>query len=148
MEQPASSPAGGSKAQANLTVEACITLLAALFALAALDDITTDNATTGFRLEYRLLACCALWLLFFVFQLWRKGRRVLACLSLLMLAGAAWVASDGIGHKNAGGWSVFWTEYSVITIAWFWYVLVSAGLLVQAFRSQGAAAFFGAPGRG
>jgi hypothetical protein len=134
MEQSGRQPNGGMAAPACLAVEASVTLLGALFAFLALDDITTDNATTGFRPEYRMLACCGIWLLFFLFQLWRKGRRMLAGLSALLLCAAAWVTIDGIGHKNAGGWSVFWPEYSVILVAWLWFMAIAIMLLAQAFR--------------
>lgn len=127
----------------SLAAEASLTLLGAVFAFMALDDITTDNATTGFRPEFGLLACWAAWLLFFVFQLWRKGRRLLAGVSLLLLCAGAWVASDGLGHRNAGGWRVFWAEYSVILTAWLWFTTVALMLLAQAFRGKGAAATSG-----
>jgi len=134
MPQPTPAPTVAAATRASLAIEALVTLVAALLALLALDDITTDNATTGFRPEYRLLAFCGAWVLCFVIQLWRKHRRVLAMISLLLLGAAAWVTQDGLGHKNAGGWSIFWPEYSVVVIAWLWYVAVAAILLRQAFR--------------
>ena len=132
----------GGAAPARRVAEACVTLVAMLFALLALDDITTDNATTGFVPEYTLLAIAGAWLVVFAIQLWRKHRRVVAAVSLVVVAAAAWAAGDGLGHKHAGGWSVFWPDYSVITIAWLWFAAVSARLLVQAFRGAGPA---GAP---
>ena len=142
MDQHSRAIAGGGAAPARLGVEACVTLVAMLFALLALDDITTDNATTGFVPEYTLLAIAGAWMVVFAIQLWRKHRRVVAAVSLVVVAAAAWAAGDGLGHKNAGGWSNFWPEYSVITIAWLWFAAVSARLLVQAFRGAGPA---GAP---
>ena len=134
MEQPSHTAAAVGIVPSSLAVEASVTLVAALFSLLALDDITTDNATTGFKPEYRLLAVCGAWLLLFVLQLWRTHRRTLAAVSLALVAAAAWVVSDGLGHKNAGGWSVFWAEYSLVTIAWLWFTAVSVTLLARAFR--------------
>jgi hypothetical protein len=147
MEHSVHPPNGGPTAPAGLAGAAFITLLGALFAFLALDDITTDNATTGFRPEFRLLGCVGAWLLFFVFQLWRNGRRVLAGLSVLLLCAGAWAAGDGIGHKNAGGWSVFWAEYSVILLAWLWFAATAIVLLAQAVRRAGDATVVRAPSR-
>ena len=63
MEQNSRAIAGGAAAPAGLGVEACVTLVAMLFAWLAFDDITTDNATTGFVPEYTLLAAAGAWLL-------------------------------------------------------------------------------------
>jgi len=52
--------AGLSRSQ--LLRDALLTLTAVLFAFAALDDITTDNATT-FTSEWLGLGVCAAWLL-------------------------------------------------------------------------------------
>jgi len=137
MAKPATS-AEGTPAPASLAVEATLTLVAMLFALLALDDITTDNST-GFRPEYTLLAFAGAWLLVFVIQVWRKGRPRLAGLSLVALLAAAWVSLDGLGHKRDGGWSVFWLEYSVVLIAWLWFATLSVALLVRAYRGGTAA---------
>ena len=131
--------AGGEAAPARLGVEACVTMVAMLFALLALDDITTDNATTGFVPEYTLLAIAGAWLLVFAIQLWRKHRRVVAAVSLVLVAAAAWVAADGLGHRSAGGWSAFWPEYSAVSVAWLWLTAISVRLLAQALRGAGAA---------
>ena len=135
------------KAPGDFAVEAFVTLVAALFAFLALDDITTDNATTGFRPEYTILTFCGIWLLLFGIQLWRKGLRRMAGVSLLLLGGAWWVTRDGLGHKNAGGWSVFWPEYAVVCAAWLWFTANAAMLLAREFRSAGAAAASGSAGR-
>lgn len=138
MNHPSRTIAAGRSVRTSLAVEASITLLVALFTLLALDDITTDNSTTGFVPEYSLLALAGAWLLFFECQLWRKGRRILAGVSLLLLVSAAWVVRDGIGHKNAGGWSLFWPEYSVITVAWIWFAGVAVWLLAQGLGGGGS----------
>jgi hypothetical protein len=139
MEQPTGTPTRAAAAVGSLAVEAFVTLVAALFALLALDDITTDNATTGFKPEYWLLALCGAWVLCFVVQLWRNHRRVPAMISLLLLGAAAWVSADGIGHKRDGGWNVFWPEYSVIVVAWLWFLAAAVILLRQAFRRASSA---------
>jgi len=134
------SRASAAPAQPSLIVEAFVTIVAALLSLLALDDISTDNATTGFKPEYRLLAFCGAWALCFVVQLWRTHRRVLAMTSLLLLGAAAWVSVDGIGHKRDGGWGVFWPEYAVLTLAWTWFTALAGALLVQSFRGARPAA--------
>lgn len=131
----------------SFAVEAFVTLVAALFALLALDDITTDNATTGFRPEYTILAFCGIWLLLFGTFLWRKGRRRMAGVSLLLLGAAWWVTRDGLGHKSTGGWNVFWPEYAVVCAAWLWFTAIAATLLARALRSAGAAAASVSSGR-
>lgn len=147
MSQAGDSARGGSHVPAELFIEASVTLLATLFACLALDDITTDNATTGFVPEYTFLVICGAWGLFFGFRLWAVGRRALSAGSLLLLGAAAWVARDGIGHKYAGGWSAFWPEYSTITITWLWFTAVAVVLLARAVRGESTAAASGASGR-
>lgn len=124
-------------ARGGLTVEAGLTLVVMVFALLALDDITTDNST-GFRPEYTLLAFAGAWLLVFAIQLWRKGRPSLAGISLIALLAAAWVTQNGLGHIRDGGWRVFWPEYSVIVIAWLWFAALAAALLGQVLRRAGS----------
>ena len=48
------------------------TLLAAILAWMALDDITTDTSTRNFMLERIMLVGCGLW---FVYVAWRLVRR-------------------------------------------------------------------------
>lgn len=138
MEQPTGTPTRAAAAPAGLAVEAFVTLAAVIFVMLALDDITTDNST-GFRPEYTLLTLTGAWLLVLVVQLWRKGRPSLASISLIALLVAAWVSADGIGNKRDGGWSVFWPEYSVIVIAWLWFLAVAISLLRQVFRRSSPA---------
>jgi len=135
MEHARTAPVTRAAATASLLVEALATLVAMFIAAMALDDITTDNST-GFRPEYTILALVGAWLVVFVVQLWRRGRAVLAGVSLLVLLAAAWVSVDGIGHMRDGGWSVFLREYAVITIAWVWCTAVAVALLTQAFRGR------------
>ena len=100
-----------------------VTLAAMVMALLALEDITTDNATQ-FPLEYRILAVCAVWLLFVAWATFRSGSRVNPALTLASLAAATWLAAGGIGHKRDGGWAVFWPQYVVLLWAWIHGVVV------------------------
>ena len=103
------------------SAEGAVTIGLAVLAALALDDITTDNST-GFRPEYTLLAVCAVWCLFLAFDLLKQGHRRLGTTSIVAIASAVWVASDGLGHTRDGGWSVFWAEYTVMLVAWLWFL--------------------------
>lgn len=112
-------------------VTAGLVVLAAL----ALDDITTDTST-GFRPEYTLLAACGAWCLFLASDLLKQGYRRLCTTSVAAVVLAVWVASDGLGHQRDGGWSAFWPEYTVMLVAWLWFlalaiVLVAIGRRVR-----------------
>jgi hypothetical protein len=54
---------------------------------------------------------------------------------VVVVAAAVWVASDGLGHKRDGGWSVFWPEYTVMLVTWLWFVVLSVMLLVLGLRT-------------
>jgi len=112
----------------GLFAEAAVTLALVLLAWLALDDITTDNST-GFKPEYRLLTVCGGWCLFVGTDLVRKGHRLLGAVSLVAVALAVWVASDGLGHKRDGGWSMFWPEYAVMLWAWLWFLFLGIRLI-------------------
>jgi hypothetical protein len=105
-----------------------------LFAFAAFDDITTDNATS-FRIEYTALALCAVWLGFVAVRLLRLGHRTLGIASLTVLAGAAW-GQSAIGRGISPG---FWPGYVVTTAAFLWFLALVIGLLVQGFRARRSA---------
>ena len=111
------------------SAKSALTLGLVVLATFALDDITTDNATTGFRPEYTLLAACGAWCLFLTYDLLKQGYRLLGTISLLAVATAVWVASDGLGHKRDGGWSMFWPEYSIMIVAWLWFLALAVGLI-------------------
>lgn len=114
--------------------EAAITIALVVLAWLALDDITTDNATV-FKPEYRLLAGCGAWCLFIAYDLLRRGYRLLGATSVVAVASAAWVASDGLGHIRDGGWSVFWPEYTVMLLAWLWFLALAILLVALGRRA-------------
>jgi hypothetical protein len=103
------------------SADAAVTIALVVLAWLALDDITTDNST-GFKPEYGLLAACGAWWLFLVYHLLKQGYRRLATASMVAVAAAVWVASDGLGHSRDGGWSVFWAEYTVMLVASLWFL--------------------------
>jgi len=117
-----------------LFVQAIVTLAFAALAWLALDDITTDNST-GFLPEYLLLTAAGVWYLVVAHKLFGEGRRVFGAASVIAVAAAVWVASDGLGHKRDGGWSVFWPEYSVMLAAWLWFLAMSLVLFVLGRRA-------------
>lgn len=108
-----------------LLQQAGITVAVVLLAVAALDDITTDNAT-AFPLERTALVGCGVWFLLLASRLWRQGHRTLGVLSLTFLAGAAlaqpWVG-QGIAPTQLAHLSYLVT---VAALAWF---LALAGIL-------------------
>ena len=105
-----------------------ITLLVTVLTAMALDDITTDSAT-AFVLEYSILAAAGGWGVFVGYNLLRTGHGVVGTTSVILLAAAAWVAVDGLGHKRDGGWSAFWPEYTVMLATSVWFVALSVILL-------------------
>ena len=113
--------------------EAAVTIGLVVLAWLALDDITTDNST-GFRPEYTLLAACGAWCLFLAYDLLKQGYRRMGTTSMVAVASAVWVASDGLGHKRDGGWSVFWPEYTVMLVAWLWFLALAVVLIALGRR--------------
>jgi hypothetical protein len=106
------------------SAEAAVTFALVVLSGLALDDITTDNST-GFKPEYTLLAACGAWCLFLVYRLLKQGYRRLGTASMVAVAAAVWVASDGLGHTRDGGWKVFWPEYTVMLAAWLWFLALA-----------------------
>lgn len=119
--------AGAFSARAPVTIG--LVVLASL----ALDDITTDSSI-GFRPEYTLLAACGAWCLFLAYDLLKQGYRGLGSTSMVAVALAVWVASDGLGHKRDGGWSVFWPEYTAMLVAWLWFLALAMVLIALGRR--------------
>ena len=116
-----------------LFAEAGVTIALVVFAWLALDDITTDNAT-GFKPEYRLLAACGAWCVFLAYDLLKRGYHRLGAISAVAVASAVWVAFDGLGHKRDGGWSAFWPEYTVMLVAWLWFLALAIVLFALGRR--------------
>ena len=115
------------------STEAAVTIALVVLAWLALDDITTDNST-GFKPEYTLLAAGGAWCLFLAYDLLKQGYRRLGTTSMVAVASAVWVASDGLGHKRDGGWSVFWPEYTVMLVAWLWFLALAIVLIALGRR--------------
>jgi hypothetical protein len=115
---------------ATFSSRAKVTICVSVLASFALDDITTDNST-GFWPEYGLLAVCGAWCLFLAYDLLKRGYRALGTISIVAVALAAWVASDGLGHKRDGGWSVFAPEYAVMLGSWIWFVVLAIVLIAK-----------------
>jgi hypothetical protein len=132
MESVARDQRGVRRAGA-VSVEAAVTIALIVLAGLALDDITTDNST-GFKPEYTLLAACGAWSLFLAYDLLTRGYRWLGATSMVAVASAVWVASDGFGHKREGGWSVFWPEYTVMLLAWLWFLTLAIVLVALGWR--------------
>jgi hypothetical protein len=114
-----------------------ITLAASVLMWLALDDITTDYATTGYVPEYTMLTFCGAWFLFVAFSLWRRLRRAASAATLVATAALLVASLGGIGHVSAGGWSVFWPEYATIAVAWCWFVVSGVLLLLDGRRVAG-----------
>jgi hypothetical protein len=132
MESAARSHRDVSRARAFLA-EAAVTIALVVLAWLAVDDITTDNSA-GFKPEYRLLAACGAWCLFLAYDLTKHGYSRLGATSVIAVASAVWVASDGLGHKRDGGWSVFWPEYTVMLVAWLWFLALAIVLVALGRR--------------
>lgn len=117
----------------TFSARAAVTIGLVVLASFALDDITTDNST-GFRPEYTLLAACGAWCVFLAYALLKQGYRALGTSSMIAVALAAWVASDGIGHTRDGGWNAFWPEYIVMLGTWLWFLALAMVLFALGRR--------------
>jgi len=100
---------------ARLRRQAAITFVVVVLAVAAFDDITTDNATS-FPLERTMLAGAGIWFLLVATRLWREGHRVIGALSLGLLTIAALVQPT-VGPRIAT--TPFGYLVTVATLAWF-----------------------------
>jgi hypothetical protein len=108
-----------------LLQQAGITVAVVVLAVAALDDITTDNAT-AFPLERTALVGCGIWFLLLAWRLRQSGHRLLGVLSLAFLTGAA-LAQPMVGQGIAPTQLAYLAYLVTITaLAWF---LALAGIL-------------------
>jgi hypothetical protein len=103
------------------------TIIAVLLAYAALDDITTDNATT-FAFEWVLLGLCAAWLLLVSRRLVRSGHRWLGSASLVVLM----IASAAGSRIRQGG--SFEVEYLATLSGLVWFLGLGGLLVTRALR--------------
>jgi len=106
------------------------TIFVLLLVYAAIDDITTDHATS-FRVEYAMLIGAAAWLFFVALRLVRQRHFVLGGLSILAIAAAAWgqrAVGPGINSSNTAlaGWR---PEYSAVIAGYLWFWLLAIVLL-------------------
>jgi hypothetical protein len=113
----------------RLRRDGALTILALLLSFAAFDDITTGNET-DFTTEYVAALACSVWLLVLSIRLMRRGHYVLACASLLALAGAFW-AQSAIQPGITPG---FWPEHIVVAGAFLWFAMLAFQLLVFGWR--------------
>jgi len=111
------------------------TAVAVVLALLALDDITTDTATS-FTLERLTLAGCALWCVIVACRLVWQGRRSLGGISLGVVAACA-LAQRAIGPGTAPGMQV---EYLVMVGGAIWFVILAAILVWFSRRADARAA--------
>ena len=100
---------------------AVLTAVAVVVALLALDDITTDTATS-FPLERLALAGCALWCVIVACRLVWQGRRRLGAASLGVVAACA-LAQRAIGPGTVPGLQV---EYLVMVGGVMWFAALAA----------------------
>jgi hypothetical protein len=102
--------------------DAAVTFLAVVLAFLALDDITTDRATS-FTLERVSLAGCAGWFLYVAWRFWQQGQRLPALLSFGLVAIGA-LANPAIGQDPAPNPLAYLA--TIAGLAWF--LLVAAML--------------------
>jgi hypothetical protein len=114
-----------------LLQQAGITVAVVLLAVAALDDITTDNAT-AFPLERSMLVGSGLWFLLLASRLWRQGHRTLGVLSLTFLTGAA-LAQPWVGQGIAPT-PLAYLAYLVTVAALAWFLVVAGVLAAIVWR--------------
>jgi len=111
--------------------DAAVTFLAVMLAFLALDDITTDRATS-FMLERVALAGCAGWFLYVAWRFWQQGQRLPALLSFGLVAIGA-LANPAIGQDPAPNPLAYLA--TIAGLAWF--LLVAAMLAGAAwFRTN------------
>ena len=126
MEHPSHAP----RFRQDLLGDAALTFAAVLLAFAALDDITTDSATS-FAFERFALACCAAWLLIVAWRLMRSGHRLLGAVSVVVVAAGA-AAQPAIGPGTLPSLRF---EYVATVAGLLWFVGVAGILASIAWRS-------------
>ena len=111
--------------------DAVITLVAVVVAVLALDDITTDTASS-FTFERMILAGCAAWFMVVGFRLVRRGHRALGGLSLGL------VVLGGLAQRaiNPGTVPSLRFEYLATVGGLLWFVVLAGILTWFAWRSR------------
>ena len=110
--------------KAGFLTDGVITAVVLVLVFAALDDITTDNAT-AFPMEYSFLIISVGWLLYVVARLLRSGHRVLGTVSALALVVGVWAQRALVFDVMPG----LWTEYVILLVAYLWFWVLAGALL-------------------
>lgn len=115
--------------------DSALTLVAALLAYLEIDDIMTGSET-NFVTEWVALGCVAVWAVIVAVRLFRNGHRVLATITIVLIAvGAA--AQPYIGRKTDPSLRI---EHVATLAAWLWLVALGGivgGLAWRSKRLQG-----------
>jgi len=120
-----------SRLRVRFLREAVLTLVAVAVAWLALDDITT-NAASSFPLERMALLGCGSWFAVVAWRLVRRGHPVLGASSLLLVAAGA-LAQTAIGPDTVPSMRL---EYLATLGGLAWFVVLTAILTVLAARPR------------
>ena len=110
------------------------TFVAVILAFMALDDITTDKATTGFVVERVALAGCGLWFAFVTYRLWQDRRRLLAAGSAAVLTLAVIFQPRTPPGSFAGR-----SEYLASIGALLWFLAIAILMAAPLWRARSGA---------
>lgn len=121
-----------SRFQPDLLRAAAVTFGVAILSFLALDDITTDRASS-FILERAMLAAAGAAFCVLAWWLWHRGSRFLGTVSFVFVA-AAGLAQRTIGPGTRPGQF----DYIATLSALVWFVVLAGVLTIRAWR----------PGRG
>lgn len=119
---------GAGLSRSQLLRDGLLTLIAVLLAFAALDDITTDNATT-FTFEWLGLGVCAAWLLTVSWRLVRGKDRWLGSVSVIAL-----VVAVGAGSTIRPGTGPFQVAYLATMAGLVWFLGLAGILATRGWR--------------
>ena len=116
------------QSRGQLLRHAVLTFTAVLIAFAALDDITTDTATT-FTFEWLGLGACAAWLLIVSWRLVRGEHRWLGSMSVIAL-----VVAVAAGATIRPGTGPFRIDYLATIAVLVWFLGLGGILVTRACR--------------
>jgi hypothetical protein len=109
---------GSPKTSSHVAISVISLVLLGL-AYAALDDITTDRATS-FTVEYSILAGCGAWILVVAALFTRARHYILAVLSVIALFAAVWGLRDIRGVVSRAS-----PEFVAVAGAFLWFFTVA-----------------------
>lgn len=122
---------GSSKlSKTTYLIHGAITLVAVLWSYAALDDITTDDATS-FTVEYAVLVLSAVWCLRVASKLMGGGHFALGLVSALVVVAALW----GFGSLRPGTVPSWEPRYVATVTSLGWFFLLSVYLLASGWKT-------------